>query len=423
MSTKIVRLDQSNPPEVFFMRTALSIGGRGIITTLLFLLLALTVHAEPINIILKSPANGAVITTYTQDFIYDFDDYPSMINCSLIVDDKLEGFRNALIRRNDNKMTLELGSGKHTWYIKCVDTSLNEIISETRTFTVNIEGGIQEGYQTIYNPNGLRSYVITITPGQSPVELPGMKGGEDIQIKIKGKTYHLDLLRMGSAGNTSFVEIRNRASSTIHRMLVPTTLSFDFDHDNITDIDLSLKNVERSVNAYFIVTPYPTSMLKEELLEQEPIHAETENTTAPQESMPRNEEIKEQAEKEPPRRAEPEQSITSKNKTKPKPWLALLKIIIILIILVTLLILLRHKKNIAKKKSEKKLQRKEIRRLVKKRITRREKRIKEAKKTRKPSPGSPKHTGTHRINTDDTKGNNEEFDIITSIRSTGVKRR
>nr|MCK4929971.1 hypothetical protein [Nanoarchaeota archaeon] len=328
------------------------------ILTLILLLLITTVNAEQINIILKSPGDGSVTTAFTQDFIFSFDQDPDMINCSLIVDDEEKEVRNTLIQRNSNKMNIELESGTHAWFIKCYDTEFNKILSETRSLTVNVGGGIKQDYEIIYNANGLRSYIITIAPGQDAVELPAMKAGEDIQIKINAKTHYLDIIKMGSDVSTSFVEIRDRTSNTIHRMLAPSTLSFDFYEDDTADIELFLRNVERNINAYFIVTPYPGAVVEEpeeveeepEVIEEEPVEEEEPvgEVEEPEEVIS-EEEIKE----EEPAEEEPEEAEPMPEK-KSKTWLTLLIIVIILIIVLVIILTSKSRKKVKKVKVKKK---------------------------------------------------------------------
>jgi len=304
------------------------------ILTFVLLLFALAVNAdEPISILLKSPSDGAVITTYEQDFLYSFSEYVDILNCSLIVDDKVEGFRNILIRRTNNKMTIELEAGTHTWFMRCFDTEHSQILSEKRTLTVNVGAEIKEGYEILYNPNGLRSYVFTIAPGQSPVELPAMKGGEDIQIKI-GKTVHyLDIIKMGVSGDTNFVEVRDRSAGTIHKMLVPSTFSFDFDKDKTIDIELSLIDVERNVNAYFVVTPYPGTTVEEE--------EEPEEVTEEPEQQPEEEEVivveDEEPVVKPPTPPEPQPGPEKKSNA----LLILVIIVIALVVIIALYLVLK----------------------------------------------------------------------------------
>ena len=351
---------------------------------IIFLLFALSVSAQSANIILRSPGNNAVITTYTQDFIYSFDQYVDILNCSLIIDDEVKAVRNALIVRNNNKLTAELEAGTHDWYMQCYDSEFNEIISEARTLTVNIGMGIEEGYETVYNINGLRSYVLTITPGQSPVELPAMKGGEDIQIGIKGKTHYLDVIKMGAAEDTSFVEVRDRTANKIHRILVDETLSFDFDGDKTVDVDLTLKEVERNVNAYFIVSPYPGTTLQEpeEQEEEEPEPAtESEPGEEPEvieeEEPVEQEEEPESVEEEEPEAVEEEKKASFFGKVynkisrldKKLKWaVAFIVLIILLIVVLVILTMIRKKRKITtvklgdeEKKPEKKQAKKEAR--------------------------------------------------------------
>jgi uncharacterized protein YpmB len=233
-----------------------------------FLLFAMLASAAP-SIILNSPADKTTITEYTQTFMFSFDQDPAVIlNCSLIVNDEVKVFRNAVILRNNNKINLGLEGGEYAWHVSCIDESLNVIDSATRAFTVSVGSEVKEGYEVLYNTNGLRSYILTIASGQKQVTLPAMKGGEDIQIKMSGKTYYVDLKKMGNYLNTTFVEIRDRSSGKSYQILTLNTLQLDFNNDKTMDIELLLKNVERGVNAYFAVTPYPAA--EEIVPEEEP---------------------------------------------------------------------------------------------------------------------------------------------------------
>ena len=242
-----------------------------VISFVLLIIFSASVSAS-IGIILKSPSDGTSTTSYTQDFIYSFNQSPSLdpgiLNCSLIVDNEVKRVRNTLFVTGNNKITITLEGGNYEWYMKCVDGDHTEVFSDIWIIHVNTGGEVKEGYETIYNYNGLRSYKFTIEPGQSPVELPAILGGEDIQIVINGKIHYLDILKMGVYVNTSFVEVRDRTSGTVHKMLIGDALTFDFDKDKKTDIGLKLVDVERNVNAFFILTPYPGTPLFEESLKR-----------------------------------------------------------------------------------------------------------------------------------------------------------
>ncbi|MBW2991314.1 hypothetical protein KY348_06470 [Candidatus Woesearchaeota archaeon] len=327
------------------------------ILTFILFLFALCATAEPVSIELKLPADGSVIITYTQDFIYSFDQYVDILNCSLIVDDEVKKVRNTLFRINDNKITVELEAGKHDWFMKCYDIDFNEILSETRTLSVNTGEEIKESYETFYYSSGLRGYVFTIEPGQSPVELPALKGGEDIQIKLSGKTYYLDIIKMGVAINTSFVEVRDRSTGVKHRMLVPGTLSFDFDDDETVDVELSLTEVDRSVDAYFVVTPYPDTVVEEAIEEEEeeaePVPEEEPETEEEPEVIEEVEEGEDLlAEQEPEEEVEEpeveEETVVTpspKPEKKSKTWLIILIIAIILIIILVIILLVAKRKK------------------------------------------------------------------------------
>ena len=314
------------------------------ILALVFLLVVLTVNAqeEPISIVLKSPGNGASIETYKVDFLYSFSGYTELRNCSLIVDNEVKGFRNTLFEINDNKITLQLDTGSHEWFMRCFDTDLNEMVSEKRTLSINL-GGPVEGYETIYNYNGLRSYVITLFPGQKVIELPAMKGGEDIRIKMGTKTYYLDIIKMGVSESTNFVEVRDRDSGVVHRILVPSTISFDFDNDKTTDIDLYLKDVERNVNAYFIVTPYPGTAVEEES-EEEPV---TETTEEPQQEPVEQPQVEEEPEEEPMEEPEGEEVVEEEAELESgsKLWLVLIIVVVVLAVVLVILFSLKGRKG------------------------------------------------------------------------------
>lgn len=315
------------------------------VLTFILLLFALTVNAEPVDIILKSPSDGASASTYKVDFIYSFSGYADILNCSLIINDEVKGFRNTLFEINDNKISLQLESGSYEWFIRCFDSDFNEMVSETRSLSVNV-GGVVEGYETVYNYNGLRSYVITLFKGQNPIELPAMKGGEDIQIKIGSKKHYLDVLKMGADVNTSFVEVRDRASGDIHRMLEPSTLTFDFDEDKTVDIQLHLKEIERNVNAYFVVTPYPgyPGIVVEEEPEPEPTEETQQEQQEPVEEPTVEEETPEEGGIE-----EPEQEEKIEEEPEPKEksslWLVLIIIVVVLAIILVIVFSLKGKKG------------------------------------------------------------------------------
>jgi len=315
---------------------------------LLIILLPTLTSAEPINIILKTPSEGMTVTTYTTDFIYSFDQYAKINNCSLIVDDEIKAFRNTMIAQNNNKISTEISAGSHTWFIKCYDSGLDEIVSAERTLTVEVGGSVKSGYETIYNPNGLRSYAITPMPGQEAVTLPAIKGGEDIQIKISGKTYYLDILKMGASANTSFVEVRDRASGAIHKMLTPSALAFDFNDDKTNEIELLLKEVERNINAYFVVTPYPGTAPEEEAQPETPAE---EPATPPEETPPVVE-----PEETPEENQAPVTPPAEEGKTKSKAWLIIIIIVVVVIILlITLLVGKGGKKPKKKMETKKKM--------------------------------------------------------------------
>jgi hypothetical protein len=317
--------------------------------------------AAPANLILKLPADGVTTSTYTQDFIYSFDDYVTILNCSLIVDDEVKAVRNTMIIQNNNKISAEISAGSHTWFMKCYDSDFNAIVSEKRTFKLDVGGSVKSGYETVYNSDGTRSYVITIAPSQLPVELPAMKGGEDIRIKIAGKTYYLDVIKMGLSIDTYFVDVRDRSTNKIYKILEDSSIELDLDKDNTTDIKLYLKDVERSVNAYFIVTPYPDTQPAEEPktpTEQpetpSPEEPETpvEEPTIPEEpEMPAEEPgTPEEEPQTPPVSPQPE---PEKEKNKTGMIILIILVVLIIILLAILLISRRNKSRMRKKEMKK----------------------------------------------------------------------
>jgi hypothetical protein len=332
------------------------------IITFILLLTVMLVSAE-INILLQSPADNTKTTLYTQDFIFSFNQSPSFLNCSVIVDNQAKGFRNTMIEQNNNKISLDLEAGTHAWFIKCIAPDFSETVSATRTLTISLGGEIKEGYETIYNNNGLRSYLLTIASGQKPVELPAMKAGEDIRIMLAGKTYYLDIIKMGADINTSFVEVKDRASGKTHRMLVLSSVDFDFNNDKTIELRLYLKEVERKVNAYFTVTPYPAAQAPPtppaepeqpaETPKEEPVEQPVEPVVTPPAEEPKEEPVLPNEEPIP----------SAENQPKSKAWLpALIILLVILVLIILSLIIIRRKKKKAElvpKKTPEKIVKKE----------------------------------------------------------------
>jgi hypothetical protein len=331
---------------------------------ILFVLLlsAMLASAAPINILLTSPADKATITEYSQTFIFGFDQNPAdILNCSLIANNEVQGFRNSLIIMNNNKITAGLEGGDYTWHISCLDKSLNVIDSDARTLTIDVGSTVKEGYDILYNLNGIRTYVLTIASGQKEVTLPAIKGGEYIEIKMGGKPYYLDIIKMGADINSDFVDIRDRTSGKPHHMLVPSTLEFDFNNDKTIDIALELKNVERGVNAYFVVTPYPATTPAENAPEENPTQpvetpSETPTTTQPQpKEQPAAQAPVKQTQKEP----SGQQLISGQENTKSKSsWL--IAIILVIVLAIVLAIVLSSKARKLEKKTTKKDAKKEM---------------------------------------------------------------
>lgn len=330
------------------------------IISFVLLLSAMLASAAPINILLNSPADKATIKEYTQDFIFSFDQDPTdiILNCSLIVNNEVKGFRNSLIMRNNNKISLDLGNGDYTWHISCLDNSLNVIDSDIRTFTVNTGSIVKEGYEIFYNTNGLRSYILTIAPGQKQVTLPAMKSGEDIDIVIGPKTYYLDILSIGVKINQTFVGLRDRSASKRYDMAVSSTQGFDFDNDKTIDVELLLKNVERGVNAYFVVTPYPatTPAAPAETTPGEnptqPAETTSETPVTQPQEQPAEQAQGNQAQEEP----SGQEIISEQENNEPKSnWL--IPIILVIVLAIVLAITLINSKA---KKSEKRAAKKEM---------------------------------------------------------------
>ncbi len=235
------------------------------------------VSAESINIMLMGPADNSALNSYEIDFLFGFDQEPDTIdNCSVFVDGKAMGFRN----------TLE--QGNHEWYIICYDFDFNKIESEQRSFVLNKGDRVVDGYDIFYNSNGLKTYIFTVAPGQPQTELPPMKAGEDIELKIGKDAFNIDILKISSSDGVPFVEFMNRA--TYERVQVSKSKSarFDVNKDDIDEVELFLSDIERGVNAYIVVIPYPEES-------QIPI-SEEENKETVEESVEEGEEEKENEE-------------------------------------------------------------------------------------------------------------------------------
>lgn len=336
---------------------------------LFFMMLA---SAGAISVMPNSPVDKAIITQYSQSFIFSFDEEPTeILNCSIIANNEVVGYRNSLIMRTNNKISLELEAGEYAWYIRCLDKSLNEITSATKSLTVDLGAEIKEGYQTFYNSDGSRTYALTIAPGQKTVTLPAMKGGESIEIKLGGKIYILDVVKMGAHLDTTFVDVRDRSTGKTHKMLTPSVIELDFNNDNTIDLELALKNVERGVDAYFALTPYPTAAQPEDEPEETPGQPpETETPPAIPSEQPVQEQPSEGASGEEPGDAlEPGETSTGTEtgiipdepKQAKSSWL--IPTLIIIAVLVILLIILSGLKG---KKSRKQNPLKEDKKAAKK---------------------------------------------------------
>jgi len=232
--------------------------------TLLILIFATVVSAADINILLNSPGTDAASSSTSQDFIFGFSQVPDMEECSLIVDGEVKKTRNTLIMMNNNKLNIELESGSHEWMVKCIDTDNNELVSETRKLTINAGTATAGDYDIIYIASGLRTYAITLSEGKDAFDLPAMKGGEEMQFKLGSKKHYVDLIKMGTDDKGGFVEIRDRTHSKIYRLALDTSQAFDFNDDAILDVELMFKELERNVNVFFTVTPFPGTVVEPE---------------------------------------------------------------------------------------------------------------------------------------------------------------
>jgi hypothetical protein len=324
------------------------------------------INAEPISITLKSPSDNVVITGYSADFMFDFNQQPESIStCSLIIDDQVKGTRDSLIMINNNKINVQLENGNYTWLIKCYDTSSKEINSETRSFSIKTPALSNESYEIFYNKNALRSYIITIAQGQKPIILPAMKVGEDIDIKISEKTYIVDILRMGVDINSTFADVRDRSTKKTYRMLTASTQNFNFNNDNITDISLTLKNVERGVNAYFVVAPYPVAgeapkeTTPTETSTEQPAVKPTQPAEQPQEQPATNPDSELTKEEYDQMKAS-EKTLEQQEESKSKALLIAMGIIIGIIIILLIVYVVTKGKTSGKKQASQKNVKKEV---------------------------------------------------------------
>ncbi len=334
---------------------------------IIILILCVALGSAQSEITLKLPADNVVSKNYEQEFIYAFDSKPDLINCSLIIDNEIAETRNTLFQTTYNKMNVELEQGSYEWMIKCVKKDYSELVSETRTLSIASETiTTEEGYEIEYYSSGLRSYVVPLTQGAEPVELPEIKGGEDIQLVYKSRSYYLDIIKMGAHVNTSFVEVRDRAAQKIHRMRVLESIEFDLDQDEIIDASLLLQEVERGINAYFTITPFPGAAAqedaeeniseeetiedKEEVNETEPLPEEETQEETTQEAPAGEQEVEEEL---PEEETQTEETV-SQAKDKTGLWsLILLIFLIIIIVLIVVFLVIRHLKKPEKNKEPK----------------------------------------------------------------------
>jgi len=334
------------------------------IITFFLLVLAMTTYAatiEPTKIILKSPKDGDTVESYTLDFIFSFDQYGDVKNCSLVMDGQVSKVMNIMFRINDNKITGELTSGTHKWFIKCYTGTFKEIVSETRSLKVNLPAPAS-GFTNTTNSEGIRTFTITPAQGQSPISLPAMKSGDQIDIRVGAKKYELAIMRMGSAANTSFVEVKDRTAGVIHKMLIGDSVNFDFNKDNVTDIGLALNNVEKKINAYFIVTPYPGA--SEELPAEEIVEENTpseppadvvaeNNITQDTQQPPSGETPQETPQAEPTPQEEPAAEAEEGQAGGQSKLLTIVLVIAVLVVIIIIIAVI-----ILRKKDEKKMVRK-----------------------------------------------------------------
>lgn len=232
-------------------------GKARLVSIFLIILLLAATNALAASIVLKSPSNNSKTSTSRQEFIFSFDNYDDILNCTLFIDNQPKRVMNTLIKAQDNKMVTDLENGEHNWFVRCYDYSGLEINSENNILIVGLTVITKEGYETLYNNNGFRSYLITLFQGQKSITLPPMKAGEDIRLQIGGDIHYVDILKMGATTNSSFVEIRDRSSEKKYRLLLAESVNLDLNNDKKTDAEIKIVDIKRGVDAYFVVTPYP----------------------------------------------------------------------------------------------------------------------------------------------------------------------
>jgi hypothetical protein len=236
------------------------------------LLMSVTSLAIP-DIELRGPVNGATTESFRIEFGYGFSSVPNDIaKCSLFVDGTQVAQRQNLFSYDNNKIGFELEEGTHTWFIRCSDDAGEEVTSDTRTITVAsaIEG--EEGFETIYTNSGDRIQVVILTRGVEGIGLPAMKPNDGIRFKTAKTSYDFDFLKMSAVDGKTFAELRDRKNSKLYKIFVGESLDVDLDADEEVDVRLVLDKINRGVEAFFVVQPYPGYVPVEEtpVVEEEP---------------------------------------------------------------------------------------------------------------------------------------------------------
>ncbi len=87
---------------------------------------------------LISPLNNTLNTTYRiTDFYYNVTDTNEIINCSLIIGNKINKTVNTPGKANTNNLTSYLDTGSYSWNVNCTDVAGNQNKSETRNLRIN----------------------------------------------------------------------------------------------------------------------------------------------------------------------------------------------------------------------------------------------------------------------------------------------
>jgi PKD repeat protein len=246
------------------------------------ILSGLATAALPLEIKLRGPSDQSTTTSFKVEFIYGFNQLPGNVeSCSLIVNNEEKVKRQSLFSYDSNKIGFDLEQGTYEWKITCTNSDGSVSESETRTVTVNAQISGTKGFETIYNNNGLRAYIVSALPGADPVVLPPMKGGEEIRLRTAKATYSIDLLKMGSTNNAYFVELRDRSTYKISRLSAGESLTLDFNSDEAADVNILLEKTNKAVDAYFLITPNPGTQTAKTVLE-EPAQTPAEEEAKPE---------------------------------------------------------------------------------------------------------------------------------------------